>query len=335
MKSRHHVRTSMLVPGLACALLAASPCAGQESTALYPASELGRMSRVYGPNLQGLWDEDFLPHVTPDERRRAGAVSLRLPLVGIRRSPLEFYSDAEGHDVYLPISSVKFVDDMSVAFAHYERRGCDKGVVSDYVAALRMQGDRIGGSPLEALGIPDDALEDHYVDDVSQKLLKSTIFFIAVHEYAHVMYQHRGYSDITAEQAQQQETAADLYALEVMRRIAVPPIGLAYLFLIMSRLERSPGDFDSTEEYEDYLRQEATHPVSSLRLTKVADAIEEHTEAFSRTQPDPSSARSTLEWLVPQLRQIADTLDDRQIRRLLADRGRSADVAAFRTACAR
>jgi hypothetical protein len=198
-----------------------------------------------------------------------------------------------------------------------------------------MQGDRIGGSPLEALGIPDDALEDRYVDDVSQKLLKSMIFFIAVHEYAHVMYQHRGYSDITAEQAQQQETAADLYALEVMRRIAVPPIGLGHLFLIMSRLERSPGDFDSPEEFEDYLRQEATHPVSSLRLTKVADAIEDHIDDFARTQPDPSSARSKLEWLVPQLRQIADTLDDRQIRRLLAERGQRADVAAFRTACTR
>ena len=183
--------------------------------------------------------------------------------------------------------------------------------------------------------MPSNALSDTYVDDVSQKILKSTIYFVAAHEYAHVMYRHRAYTAITAQQAQTQEIEADAFALDVMRRIGVAPMAMTYFFLIATRLEPSPVEFSSPEAYEGYLKKRATHPISSSRIGKVADGIEANLESFARLQSDPVAAKRALQMIVPQLREIADTLDDRDMRNFLAEKARGLDVTALRTACNR
>lgn len=174
----------------------------QDVSLLYSTSELQRIGNRYQPNLRGLWEQDLLSRLTRDERVRAGNVTLNLPLVGAARYPLEFYSDPSSRQVFLPIASVKFMDDLAVAFAYYGKMGCDTGTVSDYAAVLRFRPQDAKGSPLDTLGVPRSALDDPFVNDVAQKILKSTIFFVMAHEYAHVMYQHRSYTAITAQQAQ-------------------------------------------------------------------------------------------------------------------------------------
>jgi len=300
---------------------------------LYGIPELQEVGSKYVPNLGGMWEEDFLAKLTPNERAPANAVTLDLPLVGAARYPLEFYSNPTTQRVTLPIASIKFIDDLAVAFAYYDKKGCDVGAVSDYAAALRFQPQNAKGSPLDALGVPRDATTDPYVDDVSMKILKSNVYFVAVHEYAHVMYRHRDYGVITVLQAQRQEAQSDAFALEIMGRIGAPPVALTYFFLIASRLEASPGDFASLGEYERYLRTRATHPVSAQRIYKVAEGIEAHLDGFARLQRDPASAKTKLQDEAQKLRQIAATLDDRQMRQFLAQRAINADMAAFRRAC--
>lgn len=300
---------------------------------LYGMAELQEIGNKYVPNLRGMWEEDFLPRLTPNERGPASAVTLNLPLVGTTRYPLEFYSNPTTQQVTLPIASIKFIDDLAVAFAYYDRKGCDVGTVSDYAAALRFQPQNANGSPLDALAVPRDATTDPYVDDVSMKILKSTVYFVAVHEYAHVMYRHRDYGVITVLQAQRQEAQSDAFALEIMGRIGAPPVALTYFFLIASRLEASPGDFASLGEYERHLRTRATHPVSAQRIYKVAKGIEAHLDAFARLQRDLASAKNKLQEEAHKLREIAATLDDRQMRQFLAERAKNADMAAFRRAC--
>jgi len=240
---------------------------------IYSTPELQEYAaRIHG-NLRGMWEEDFLSRLTDDERARAGTVTLNAPLVGDTRHPLEFYSDPIQRQVFLPIASVKFFDDLALAFSYYDNKGCDVGVVSDYAAVLRFRPEDITGSPLDALGVPRTATADPKVDELAQKILKSTVFFVAAHEYAHVMYRHMSYSWTTAQQAQQQEADSDAFSLDVLRRIGVPPAGLYYFFLIASRFEATPGDFASPEEYEDFLRQRASHPVVSLRLLEIAKCI--------------------------------------------------------------
>lgn len=307
----------------------------QDVGRMYPQSQLEKIAPRYQPNLRGLWEEDFLSRLTPEERLQAGTVMLNLPLIGANRHPLDFYADSGRRQVFLPIASVRFLDDMAVAIAYYERMGCDTGTVYDYAAALRIRPEETFGPPLDALGIPATALDDPFVDDVSQKILKSVVYFVAAHEYAHVMYRHKGYRAIAAQEAQRQESEADAFALNVLRRIAVPPLAMAHFFMITSRLEPSPADFAAPGEYEAYLRQRATHPVSSQRILDVAGGIEASVGAFARLQPDPAAMAASLRGVVGDLRQIGHTLDDRKMRRFLTERARTADVASFRRGCRR
>lgn len=323
----------MLLPLL---LLAGSDGEAQDVARLYSKAELLEIGARYEPNIRLLWNQNLLANLTSSERAKVSQVALKLPLFGVTRNPVEYYSNPDARQVVLPIASVKFLDDMSMAFAFFDKNGCDMGAVSDYAAALRFRGEGLTSSPLTALGVPASAFDDAYVDDVAQKALKSTLLFVTAHEYAHVMYRHEGYSMLTAEEAQKQETEADLFGLEIMRRVGVPPIAMAQFFLIASRLEASPGDFTSLADYEAYLHEEATHPVSARRLLNVAEAIDRNADAFARLQRDPGVVSGQLRNVVaPQLRAIAGTLDDRRMRLFLAQQAKKIDIAALRTACRR
>lgn len=300
---------------------------------LYSQAELKAASAQMGPNLRGLWDEDFLTRLTPEERRRAGTVRLNLPLVGLQGAPFDFYADAPAKQVFMPIASVKFLDDIYISIAYYELRGCGMSAISDYMGVLRERSAELAGTPRQTLGVPPKVLDDPFVDDVSQKLTKSSIYFIAAHEYAHVMYGHAGYASITAQQAQRQEAEADAFALEVMRRIAVPPLGLAHFFMLLSRLEYSPADFASIEQYEAYLQQKATHPVSSQRILAVADALQANAASYVRTQSAAGEWERRVRAMARDLRTIGQTLDDRDMRRHLAQRSRSVSLASLGVAC--
>lgn len=310
-----------------------SPLLAQDVGRLYSQQELAGAGSRMSPNLRGLWEEDFLTRLTPAERMRAGSVTLNLPLVGAQRTPLEFYASPPDRQVYLPIASVKFLDDVNIAIAHYERRGCGMGTVSDYIGVLRVRPTELPGSPRDALGVPANALSDPIVDDVSQKLTKSTVFFIVAHEYAHVMYGHKGYKAITALEAQRQETEADAFALEVMRRIAVPPLSLAHFFMLVSRLESSPSDFETPEQYETHLRQRTSHPVSAQRILAVADALQTNAASYVRTQSNPLAWEQRLQQASRELRAIGQTLDDRAMRRFLTHRALTMNSASLRAGC--
>ncbi|MGJ4882997.1 hypothetical protein [Bradyrhizobium sp. HKCCYLRH1065] len=324
-------RFSLLMFVLAAAV--SSRALAQNVSDLYSEAELQAIGSRYRPRLRATWEDDFLARLTRDERERAGTVTLNLPLIGDNGHPLDFYSVPERREVSLPVSSVKFVDDLSIAFAYYGKYGCNIGLVSDYAAALRFQPQHAKGSPLDVLGVPRTAINDQDVDDVAQKILKSILFFLTVHEYAHVMYHHKPYGAITAQQAQQQEIEADSFALSIMQRIAVPPVSLTYLFLVSSRLEDTPGDYESASAYEQYLRERATHPVSSLRLFKVAEIIQSNARAFARLQHDTVAWENRLQEMASQLQTIASGLDDREMRKLLRQQAEKLDVASLRLAC--
>lgn len=247
--------------------------------------------------------------------------------------PLDFFANVPARQVFLPIASVKFLDDLYISIAYYELRGCGVSAISDYMGVLRERSTELAGTPRHSLGVPPKVLDDPYVDDVSQKLTKSTIYFIAAHEYAHVMYGHAGYKSITAQQAQRQEAEADAFALEVMRRIAVPPLGLAHFFMLVSRLENSPADFPSIAQYEAYLQQRETHPVSSHRILALADALQENAASYVRTQSAPEYWERRMLAMVRDLRTVGQTLDNRDMRRYLAQRSKSVGVASLGVAC--
>jgi hypothetical protein len=297
---------------------------------IYSLAELREYDSRIRANLKGMWEEDFISKLEQQERLRTGTVTLTTPLVGATRYPLEFYSNPAERQVVLPIASVKFLDDLALAYCYCADMGYDLGVVSDYAAVLRFRPGDIPGSPLDTLDVPRAAIVPPKVDVAAQNALKSTVFFVAAHEYGHVMYQHKDYGSITAPEAQRQEADADAFALEILRRIGVVPVGLVYFFLTASRLEATPADFASPADYENFLRTGATHPVSAMRLLDLAAKMEGNARAFARLQADVASWELRVKQEAMQLREIADTLDDRRMRIFVADRARTIDVSKLR-----
>jgi peptidase M48-like protein len=300
----------------------------QDVWLLYKPSELQESQRHYQPGLIGIWKEDFMSHLAQDERVRSGMVTLKLPLVGPAHNPFEFYSYPNQLQVVFPIGSVQFLDDLAAAYAYYSKRGCDVGLISDYVAVLRFRPQDAKGSPLDTLGVPRTLTVLN--DQLALNFTKSAVFFIAAHEYAHVMYQHKEYKDISPQQAQEQENQADAFALKVMSRIGVAPEGMVLFFMIVSRLQPIPGD-------PDYRNLPATHPADGQRILRIAEFIEAHVDEFAGSQKDPVLWKKRLLNTAMMTRKIAPAINEPQMERFLSlqSQARSKDVSAFRSACSR
>ena len=93
--------------------------------------------------------------------------------------------------------AVKFFDEIAIAFAWYEYRNLDRTKIIEYIGRLFAHpGYR--QPPLPALGVPAEAWKlDKDVDDDSQKILKSAITFLLLHEVAHWRFRHAGYDAIS------------------------------------------------------------------------------------------------------------------------------------------
>jgi hypothetical protein len=315
-----------------------SPSFSRDYANLYDRGTLEAAYQIYQNNLRGIWEEDLKGRLSRDQRLAARDVSLNLPLIGYNRHPLDYYALPDRRSVTIPIISAKFFDDICVAMASMEKYRCNKLLASDYIGMIRYQNP--GGmpgrrfpAPLNAMRIPANALEDNYVYDVSGKALKSGIYFLMAHELAHVLYQHRGYGTISALQAQRQETQADNFALNLMKRISVAPVGMSIFFMIASRFELAPGDFPSFSAYESYLRTSSTHPLTSQRLINIANYIQNNVDAFIRGQAHPNEWRQRMMRLADDIRKIGETLDDRGIRELQRARSLRVTLQDLSSAC--
>jgi len=293
---------------------------------MYSTQTLEEAANIYSESLRAIWTEDLIARLPDSQRQAARAVSLNIPIYGHRAQPLEYYAKAREHEVTIPIFSVKFLDDVCTAFAYMARHNCDPGVISDYVGMLRYQNSasepaKRFPSPVSALGLPSNPLNDPSVKKSSGNALKSTVYFLMAHELAHVLYTHRSYDTITPAEAQAQEFQADSFALEIMARIGVPPVALAHFFAIASRFEAAPGDFSTPSGFEAYLREQSTHPLTSERLSRVSGCIRDKADQFIRLEPGFS--RSRMVQVADDLQHIAQTLEDRAIREYQRIRGRT------------
>lgn len=109
---------------------------------------------------------------TRPERARPGSVELALPLQGpgaMRRQP--FACAARRGEAVIPMTSLRFLADAAVASACLAETGHIPGTVSDGAPMLKHQvipGRRPGlPPPLEALGIPDSAIDRLWVKDTA------------------------------------------------------------------------------------------------------------------------------------------------------------------------
>ena len=151
---------------------------------LYEQESLRYWATRYPSNITWNLENVILPVLTPQEHKSLRDVELRFPLMpGVGTDPLSFYSSIGNKSkasISIPILSVKFFDDLCIAYSWLWVNGYSTSTIIEYISALKYKPPEefpYGRypSPLVALQIPETALDDPVVNDVSQKLLKSAI----------------------------------------------------------------------------------------------------------------------------------------------------------------
>lgn len=323
-------------------LLAGGAASAKDMTSLYDDQALLAWQARYANSILSNVNTTIWPRLTAEERRGLASVNLCFPLRGPSRDPFEFYARlvpaTDGCEefappvVVLPTLSVKFFDDLSVAHAWLWRHNYSPETALDYAAMLKYAGQgQFGGrypAPLPALQIPNDALADPVVDEESQKLLKSAIVFLVLHELGHVLHGHPGYDAVSAAQARTNERQADQFALSVMRRIGVAPFGMVFWFETHAFFASNRGDFASDAAYAEWLRQ-TTHPVTEDRLRAIAAELRHAPEDFAGEFPDPVTGRQSILSVAEEIDRVAGIMADPEIQELIAARGRRTNLGAL------
>ncbi len=302
---------------------------------LYPQTELAERQSRYGPNLQWNFENLVLGSLTPDERARLGQVRLATPLQAegqMRGHPLAFY--AGGHTVTMPILSVKFFDDLTLAWAFFWAKELSLEPVTDYLGMLKYRDPReIGGRfapPLEALGVPPDIWKsDKVIDDVSQKALKSALVWVMAHELGHIYFRHQGYAGVSPVQARHNEAEADRFANTIMRRIGESPSGMAQFFMMMVHFDPNQTDFADVAAWEAYQAEEATHPLTAARLNAIADDLERDPQEFAASDSDIRAGTERVVYVAQQMRAIGGFLADPEVLRSIKLKALATDPASL------
>ena len=307
-----------------------------QETGRYTATNLSAWRGRIEADLRWNFDTALLGTLSRAQRARLGSVELALPLHGpgeMRRHPMAFASG--GGKVVLPMISLRFLTDIAIASAYLAETGYNLETISDYALMLKYQvfpGRRPSlPPPLEALMIPADHMSRPWVQNTAEKLQKSALIWIMAHEVGHLFYHHPGYGPgVSRVEAQHNEMEADRFADDMMRRIGIPPIGMASVFLVMAHLTLDRGDFASDERWDEYRRFEATHPVTAERLKNMAQRMLEEPEAYLWREPNPEAAIPVLRASANMILKIAETLSSADIQRLITLRARDLSLDALR-----
>lgn len=298
MNRQSRGRTEQIVAGaIVFALLAVAT----EARAVYDRATLSEWQPRYERSTTRIFNEVILPAMTQAERRQLGRVPpidfpLR-PAGDWSAYPLAFYVPGDRRAITMPISSLKFLDDICTAYAWLQRNGYAIETVSEYSAILRFAKEPPGGfpPPLEALGVPANALDDPRVDELALGHFVTARTFLLAHELAHILYRH---SAASYERSRRNEAEADRFAFQLMGRTPLPPTGALLFFMAdahWSYIEENPN---------------ATHPMSGARVRSAAQWVD-----------DPAFAR--------QLVELGRVMDDPDIRNGFVATGRAGDLAAL------
>jgi len=285
----------------------------------YPQAILDRAARLTAPDLRSNFEQYMLPRLTDQQRRALAGIALDFSRREYPEHPLNFYA-ARGGKIVLPLSSVRLVTDLTLALAWLNRHRLPEKKVFDYVAMLAYRGpapDGVRAQPLAALGVPENATSEANVSELFQKLLGDTMVFIMAHEMGHLFHNHQ--PNLDAAQSRRQESEADAFAVELMGRMGMPPVGISYYFTMAMPVE---------------CPVRSTHPLTGERVNRLAATLRDNAALFARDKSSPQHERQLIEAIAGELDVLARLLDDPDIRESARLIGQSSKVADFSGASA-
>ncbi|MEQ6888422.1 hypothetical protein ABE957_07030 [Halomonas sp. CS7] len=307
---------------------------------LYDEATLAYWSRITPQDIRRVHAEDLLPALEVEERARLAGVELVFPL----RCPMPaaepfcYYQQtlADGRrQVVMSVASLRLFGDLALATAWLQLEGLSIETPSRYVAMLRHRpaASFPGGRyplPLAALGVPEDVRDREEVMALYGKIFTSSMVFVLLHELGHALYRHPGYGpDVSRQAARGNEGEADAFALDVMARLAYPPLGMSLYFTLLAHWEPNRWHFADEAAYRAHLA-EATHPLTSDRLRGLASALVGRSDAFARAEPDALLAREGIVEVAGEIERLAEFMEDEEIQEGIARLGHAADPAILR-----
>jgi hypothetical protein len=150
------------------------------------------------------------------------------------------------------------------------------------------------------LCIPANAGDDPQIRETYRKALNDAANFILLHEAGHVFYRHPGNESVPAGISRANEEAADRFALDLLARVGEVPIGVNFLFFVMTHLQGDTTLGDETA-YQRSLAAK-THPVSTARLEAFARQLNVSATGFnSGFKPGAQTTAFALSLVVQQL----------------------------------
>jgi hypothetical protein len=263
---------------------------------LYSDATLQYWAPRYEKSTTRIYNEVIRPVLTQKDKEFIDKhMDLRFPLYPLdemKRHPLAYYR--LGKRIEMPIHSLKFLDDLCTAYAWLQINGFGLETISEYTAILKY-GNIKAPPPLEALGIPPNALNNPEVDALALGHFVTARTFILLHEMGHLLYNH--HSD-TPQESIRNEQQADQFAISTMNLTGLTPLGMIVFFM-------------ADAHWSSYPPEPGTHPLSGSRLKELARNIR-----------DPQ--------MVGKIDSLSRLLDDPEIRAGFVLTGKAGNLDALR-----
>lgn len=309
-------------------LLITTPLSARDMSNLYHDATLEYWQPINEEDILWNFENVILGYLTEEEKQVLGNANIEFPLRGEKKDIFEF--GASGSTVTMPILSLRFLGDISLAYSWLWANGYNSSTVLQYIGMIKYKtADQFPGNcypkPLDALRIPKNARDDPTAMNVYSKMYTTAATFILCHELGHIRHRHPGYDSVSREQARENEAEADRFAIEIMRRIGILPGGAAFFFLSLLRWQKHRIDCTTDEEWEDELNK-SCHPLTAHRMRALAKEIEEAAEDFALTQPDPAAGLKIARSVAWDIAGVAEILEDENIQQMLLIEGRVTDL---------
>jgi hypothetical protein len=289
-------------------------------TSLYGVPRLESQRERLTHDVDSVIAQEIQPFLTSAQANAFFDIQITLPLTAEpEANPLDFYS-AHAGNITLPLLTVAFVEDMSEAYAWLWANRYSSQTADEYLGMLRnrVPGDFPGNrypTPLEALHIPANALENPIVAQMTERVRATTLSFIVLHQFGHLS--HRTASEeatLKHDRVEGEEELADNFALEVMKKNSEPPAGLLMLIHGMLYLPPVPPK---------------QHPVTRHRLNAMADYLDARVREFAEGRPNTRLTVVAIESLANHIRKAALFLSDSTGQRLWAEQSSQMTIASL------
>jgi hypothetical protein len=286
---------------------------------MYPDVELAKSKTRYERRVSEMFSSGLWQFMNGAEKQALSGVRVELPFKG--EGPLDAYSYRRNGTltVVLPVLSLTFIEDLSVAYVwrHINRHSLEP--IDEYLAMLKYRrpedfpGARVP-DPLTALGVPPWIWEqDKRVDELSLRFRNTAWAFILAHELGHLRFRHPGNGQVPPDVSQRNEIEADDFAVDLLSRSDTIPMGMILWFQSSVGYFKNRADFRTEAAYREWMQSETTHPVNPERLRRLAVALNRAADASL----SPKHAE-VLRFIAGKVVGMGDILAEPDMQRLIA-----------------